>query len=187
MSETFLIFVYIVWIFSEIYLNRMLRSGGSDKKNQDKNSLRIIWIVIAVCISTAVLISNNLNLPVYNSIMGNYVGVFILILGILLRYFAVFSLGRFFTVDVTIRDNHKLKKDGMYKYVRHPSYASSLLSFIGMGIILNNWLSLAIICVGILSVFTYRIRIEEKMLIEHFGSDYEDYRRKTSAIIPFIF
>ncbi|MGY3053635.1 protein-S-isoprenylcysteine O-methyltransferase Ste14 [Pedobacter sp. UYEF25] len=187
MSETVLIFVYIVWIFSEIYLNRMLRSGSSDKKNQDKNSLKMIWIVIAICITVAVLISKNVSLPIYHTIMGNYVGVFILIFGILLRYFAVFSLGRFFTVDVTIRNDHKLKTNGMYKYVRHPSYAASLLSFIGMGIILNNWFSLAIICVSILSVFIYRIKIEEEALTAHFGSEYQSYKNQTARIIPFIF
>ncbi|MET4081441.1 protein-S-isoprenylcysteine O-methyltransferase Ste14 [Pedobacter sp. UYP30] len=187
MSQSTLNIIYIIWILSEVYLNRRLRSGSTDKKDQDKNSLRLIWIVIGVCVFTAVFTSHVFFLPIYHSSLGVYIGVAALILGILIRYWAVLSLGRFFTVDVTIREEHKLKTGGMYKYLRHPSYAASLLSFLGMGITLNNWFSLALIAVGIISVFIYRIKIEEKVLIEHFGSEYEDYRKHTSAIIPFVF
>lgn len=187
MSQTTLNIVYIVWVLSEVYLNRRLRSGATDKKDTDRNSLRIIWIVIGVCVFIAVFMSHVFYLPIYHSVLGIYIGVVTLIIGILLRYWAVLSLGRFFTVDVTIREAHKLKTDGLYKYLRHPSYAASLLSFIGMGITLNNWFSFALIAIGILSVFMYRIKIEEKVLAEHFGVAYEGYKKHTSAIIPFVF
>lgn len=186
MSQTALNIVYIFWILSEVYLNRRLRSGSTDKKDQDRNSLRLIWIVIVVCMFTAVFMSHIIYLPIYHSMMGIYIGVVVLIIGILLRYWAVLSLGRFFTVDVTIREEHELKTDGMYKYLRHPSYAASLLSFFGMGITLNNWLSLALILIGVTSVFIYRMKIEEKALSEYFGTEYDLYRKKTSAIIPFV-
>ncbi|MEO8852326.1 MAG: isoprenylcysteine carboxylmethyltransferase family protein [Ginsengibacter sp.] len=73
--------------------------------------------------------------PLFSNPAFRYVGIAIIILGIILRLIAVASLGKFFTVDVTIRQNHRLKKDGIYKYLRHPSYFASLLSFIGFLII----------------------------------------------------
>jgi isoprenylcysteine carboxyl methyltransferase (ICMT) family protein YpbQ len=39
----------------------------------------------------------------------------------ILRLAIIATLGQFFTVEVTIKQNHKLKKDGFYKYLRHPS------------------------------------------------------------------
>ncbi len=187
MSQTLVNVVYVFWVASEIFLNRRLHSKASDKKDQDKNSLRLIWIVIAVTITVAIFVEKLFKFQIYHTLNGVWIGVAAILLGIGLRYWAVLSLGKFFTVDVTIREEHRLKTDGFYKYLRHPSYAASLLSFIGMGITLNNWYALAIIFIGILGVSIYRIRIEEKVLTAHFGSDYESYKKQTSAIIPFVF
>jgi protein-S-isoprenylcysteine O-methyltransferase Ste14 len=88
---------------------------------------------------------------------------------------------------VTIRDNHQIKKDGLYKVIRHPAYSGSILSFIGFGISLNNWISLIIITILIVSAMLYRISIEEKLLIEHFGPDYLEYTKKTYRLVPWIY
>jgi protein-S-isoprenylcysteine O-methyltransferase Ste14 len=116
-----------------------------------------------------------------------YFGLILITAGMLFRFISVWSLGRFFTVDVTIRTNHKLKKDGVYRIIRHPSYAASILSFIGFGISLNNWLSLLIISVPVTFAMLYRIKIEEKMLLNQFGAAYADYMKRTKRLIPWIF
>ena len=107
--------------------------------------------------------------------------------GIVIRIIAIVSLGQFFTVDVTIRVDHRLKKDGIYKYLRHPSYSGSLLSFIGLGLTMNNWISLLLISFSIIIAFIFRINVEEKVLIEQFGSEYIEYKKVTRGLIPFIF
>ncbi len=33
----------------------------------------------------------------------------------------------------------------------------------------------------------FRINAEEKMLIEVFGSEYEDYKQKTKRLIPYVY
>ena len=177
----------LVLILTEIFLNRLLRSKSTDKQNEDKSSISIIWVTIIVAISLAVLISKTVYLPIYSKPSVQYVGVIVIFIGIIIRLFAVFTLGRFFTVDVTIRQDHKLKKDGLYKYLRHPSYFASLVSFIGMGWTFNNWLSLLLIVVAILIVFINRIKIEERLLIQHFGSEYIEYKKTTNGLIPFIY
>jgi len=176
-----------VLILTEILLNRILRSKVTDKQNADKNSITLIWVTIIVAVSVAVYISKNTSLPIYLNESFQYIGVVIIFIGILVRLFAVFTLGQFFTVDVTIRQDHKLKKDGFYKYLRHPSYFASLISFIGMGWTFNNWLSLLLIIFAILIVFINRIKIEEKVLIQHFGAEYTDYKKITNGLIPFIY
>ena len=188
MSQTLVNIIYVFWIASEIFLNRRLHSKASDKKDQDKNSLRLIWIVIAITITVAIFVEKLFKFQIYHTLTGVWVGVGAIVLGMLLRYWAVFSLGKFFTVDVTIRDEHALKTDGMYKHLRHPSYAASLAFFYWYG---HN--SEQLVCVGhyrileLQRVFLYRIKIEEKTLVKHFGAAYETYRKHTSAIIPFIF
>jgi protein-S-isoprenylcysteine O-methyltransferase Ste14 len=105
----------------------------------------------------------------------------------IIRFIAIYSLGRFFTVDLTIKDNHKIKKDGLYRLLRHPSYSGSLLSFLGYGLSLNDWISLIVIFIPVTIAFLYRIRIEEKLLTDQFGNDYIDYMKKTNCLIPFIY
>ena len=100
---------------------------------------------------------------------------------------AVLTLGKFFTVDVTIRDNHRLKKDGLFKYIRHPNYSALLLSFLGMALTFNNWISLFLMVVPITIAFIVRINIEEKVLEQHFGEEYVSYCNETKRLIPFVY
>ena len=104
-----------------------------------------------------------------------------------MRIIVIRSLGREFTSDVTIRENHQLKTSGFYQFVRHPSYAFSLLSFIGFGLSLNNWVSLLLITATIIYVFMRRINVEESALVSQFGDQYLKYKETTSRLIPFLF
>ncbi|MFZ4464869.1 MAG: methyltransferase family protein, partial [Bacteroidales bacterium] len=66
-------------------------------------------------------------------------------------------------------------QSGLYKFLRHPSYTGSLISFLGFGLSLNNWLSLFIVFLPVLFSIIHRINIEEKLLTERFGKQYSDY------------
>ena len=179
--------IYLLWILSEIILNRLLRSGKSDKKSFDKNTLLLIWITILITTTVGVFISKIIFFPIINNSAINYIGLAIIVLGIILRHVAIKQLGKFFTVDVTIRENHQLLQTGLYKFLRHPSYTGSLLSFLGFGLSLNNWLSLAIVFIPTLFAMIHRINIEEKVLKQQFGKQYLDYIAKTKRLIPFIY
>jgi protein-S-isoprenylcysteine O-methyltransferase Ste14 len=164
-----------------------MRSGSTDKEGQDKGSLKYIWIIIALAITAGVLLANYVDLSISNNQLIPYIGLAMVVAGMIFRFVSIWTLGRLFTVDVTIRDDHKIKKDGAYKILRHPSYTSSLLSFIGFGVSLNNWLSVIIVTILVFFVFSFRIKVEEKTLVEHFGSDYRDYMKKTYRLIPWIY
>ena len=105
----------------------------------------------------------------------------------IIRFIAIITLGKFFTVNLDIQGNHRLINTGLYRYVRHPSYSGSLLSFLGFGLSLNNWFSLTIIIVPLLVTFINRINIEEKLLQNQFGVYYSDYKKKTKRLIPWLY
>ena len=178
---------YLVWGLSEVLINRLLRSKASDKSGMDKNSLGLIWLGVLIGIGLAVFISMKYSFPISDNYSVKYIGLAIIVSGIILRLIIIKSLGAFFTADVTIRQDHKLKTNGFYKFVRHPSYSASLLSFIGFGISLNNWISLLIILVVVLIVFMNRIKTEERALIGFFGEDYVAYAKSTKTLIPYIY
>jgi protein-S-isoprenylcysteine O-methyltransferase Ste14 len=178
------VITYSIWFASEILINRLLRSNATDQQNLDKNTLRIIWITVVVSVTVSVFISNSLHISIYHRASYYYVALGAILAGCAMRFFVIRALGRQFTADVTIRKDHQLKTAGVYKYLRHPSYTSSLFSFVAFGFSLNNWLSLAIITISIVAAFMARIQVEERTLIAQFGSAYLEYKKKTYRLIP---
>lgn len=55
-------------------------------------------------------------------------------IGGFIRYQCYRTLGRFFTYEVTIRNDHQLITEGPYGWVRHPSYTSGIACCVGLGI-----------------------------------------------------
>jgi protein-S-isoprenylcysteine O-methyltransferase Ste14 len=75
---------------------------------------------------------------------------------------------------------------GPYRYIRHPSYTGALITVIGLGLALGNWVSfiamLACISVG----YAYRIHVEEAALVSALGQPYREYMSRTARLVPFV-
>jgi protein-S-isoprenylcysteine O-methyltransferase len=106
--------------------------------------------------------------------------------GIVLRIWAVLTLGRHFRTSVRILEGHKLVTSGPYRVLRHPSYTGGLLAVSGIGLAFGNWISLAGASGCIFLGYGMRILIEEAALRAHFGAEFEAHRKRTWAFIPFI-
>ena len=113
-------------------------------------------------------------------------GVALIWAGILVRLWAVRTLGRFFRVTVTVQDDHRLIGTGPYARLRNPSYTGALVTMAGIGLAIGNWLSLAAMVLLPLLGFGWRIRVEEASLAARFGADYEAYRKRRWALVPWI-
>lgn len=135
------------------------------------------------------------------------VGLFMVVTGVSLRLWCYQLMGSNFTFQLSIRKEHSLCKRGPYSVVRHPSYSGASLWFVGQGLCLlggGTWWDACGIrgtIVGRAIALTYigwtlvvgtsmfmRSRIEDKVLREVFGSQWDQWARETPyAIIPFIF
>jgi protein-S-isoprenylcysteine O-methyltransferase len=104
--------------------------------------------------------------------------------GLGLRLWAISTLGRFFRTTVVVQDQHRLISSGPYRLLRHPAYSGSILTMIGLGLALDNWVSLAAMLLGAALAYLWRIRAEEAALGARFGDAYVDYRRGTWAVFP---
>jgi protein-S-isoprenylcysteine O-methyltransferase len=164
------------------------------RRAKDTSSIRdassITWLNIGIYGSLA--ISLTLAFSGYGTIdfqryLFAWVGLFLIIAGIMIRWSAILTLRRFFTVNVAIQDHHRLVKTGLYRIVRHPAYSGALLSFLGIAISLSNWIVLAFVAIPIVGAFAYRIRIEERALTEAFGEEYLEYVHITKRLIPWVF
>jgi len=171
----------LIFFVTELSLLLFRRSKQSTaKSNRDKRSLLILWVVITGCLCLGPWAA------AYRiwSFNGIVIGAIIYIIGFIIRWTAVYQLGKMFTVDVAIANEHTLKTNGLYKVVRHPSYLGLILIIAGLGICLNSMLSFIIMFVPTFIAVSYRITVEEKALTEEFGDQYNQYKGKVKKLIP---
>jgi len=109
-----------------------------------------------------------------------------MILGILVRQWAIAILGRFFSLTVNVVEGHQVVDKGPYGLIRHPSYTGVLITFIGLGLAVQS-LAAVLVLIGVFSLsFGYRMRVEEQTLSLELGKNYVDYMKKTKRLIPFL-
>jgi protein-S-isoprenylcysteine O-methyltransferase len=177
----------VLYGFSELGLT-IFRRAGKAASSADRGSLSLLWIVILASVYLAVVLARAL--PQFSfgpRPIFEIIGVAVFTAGISLRWYAIIVLGRFFTVNVAIAQDHRLIEEGPYRFVRHPSYTGSLLAFLGLGFCYCNWASLAVLMIPILAVFLRRMQVEEAALVAAFGDRYRDYARRTKRLIPAIY
>jgi len=113
-------------------------------------------------------------------------GLAFMVCGIVLRQWSIAILGRFFSTSVCIQEGQCIVREGPYRFIRHPSYSGSLMTLIGIGLCIRSWGALLILVLIFAVVMGCRIRIEERALLANFGKEYEDYRKTTKRLIPFV-
>ena len=178
----------LIYLISELLLTVTRRSRSRTGTKQDRSTLRVVWLVIMVSVASGVYVAKQwpaAALPHHRSFV--FAGVVLFVAGLLLRWWAIITLGRFFTVDVTIEKDHELVERGPFRVVRHPSYSGVLLAFVGFALTLRNWAALLIILVPIFAAFIRRMNVEEDALSRALGSRYADYMRRTKRLVPFIY
>jgi protein-S-isoprenylcysteine O-methyltransferase Ste14 len=119
--------------------------------------------------------------------LWEYLGAALFVFGLTLRWVAIISLKRAFTVKVTILKNHQLKSDGVYRWVRHPSYTGMYIYALGLGFVMHSLISIAILLWGVWYTTHNRIPVEESVLEDHFGDAYREYKAKTWKLFPLIY
>jgi protein-S-isoprenylcysteine O-methyltransferase Ste14 len=113
-------------------------------------------------------------------------GLFLTMIGYALMNAAVVTLGRQFSIDVTIQKNHKLITRGIYRTIRHPRYLGILLFMSGISLVFRSWAAVGLsVCTAM--VLIWRIGDEEKMLHQEFAEEWENYRKSSWRLIPFIY
>lgn len=121
------------------------------------------------------------------SISWSMLTTFALILmvsGLAIRTWAVFTLGRYFTWHISTQENQTIIKTGPYAFVRHPGYLGAFLTYASTALFLKAWFSFIWSLIILLVAFLRRIQHEEKELKLNLGSQYDSYCNKVKRFIP---
>ena len=176
--------VAAIWVASELVV-MVLKHARGNASRRDRGSLALLWGGITIATVVGSMMKGYW--PTRIGYDTFWIGIALIILGIVIRAIAIATLWRYFTVNVSIREGHELVDHGLYAFIRHPAYTGSLLSFIGLGFAFRNWLSVGIIAIATVIGFSYRIAVEEGALTDHFGDRYRDYMRRSKRLIPGIY
>jgi protein-S-isoprenylcysteine O-methyltransferase len=178
--------VVLAFPISEGLLALWGRSKARVVRRADDGSLGFLWLTITLSV-TAAAWSGKLvpfaTVP-WSPRARDLLALVLLGGGLVLRWVSIAVLGRFFTVDVAIHEDHAVVESGPYRYLRHPSYTGILIAFAGLGVYFGNWVGLLAIVVPITLAFLRRIRTEEEALIQSLGPAYADYCARTARLIP---
>jgi protein-S-isoprenylcysteine O-methyltransferase Ste14 len=171
-----------LWILIEYpYLRRFRVTPAKD---WDRHSARLWDAANAIELVGMVLGFTNIGRMQTGGNLIAVIGVVFLFAGTAIRWTAIYTLGKYFTGTVLIRDDHRLIRSGLYKHLRHPAYAGALLAHLGLGLSFSNWFSLGLSSIPFLVAALYRMHVEERALRDVFGEAYLGYSRSTRRLIP---
>ena len=171
-----------------LWLSQPAFSSEEAKRDQTSDRFSILVILIMSSLSVVASVSEwaYLNHAKQSSLPLTLLGAFLLIIGISIRVWAIRTLGTHFTATVTLTKDHQLVRSGPYQWVRHPSYLGAFMAIVGCPIFLNAWWATLVAILSMTIAYYVRIGVEEKMLSAYFGNQYQDYKKDTKRIIPFI-
>jgi protein-S-isoprenylcysteine O-methyltransferase Ste14 len=112
------------------------------------------------------------------------VGAVLTAAGIAFRQWAIAVLGAYFTVDVRVSVDQPVVEAGPYSRVAHPAYTGMVLVFVGLGLMLGNWLSLAFLTLVPAIGLVIRIRVEERAMLVGIGEPYRRFLAGRARLVP---
>ena len=112
-------------------------------------------------------------------------GAALTLTGTVFAIIARFTIGKNWSSRVTVKENHELMQSGPYSIVRHPIYAGFLLAILGTAIAfgqIQNFVAFFLALLG----WKAKSLGEEKLMRDHFGEQYSDYRGRVKGLIPLV-
>jgi protein-S-isoprenylcysteine O-methyltransferase Ste14 len=182
----------IIIILLQIFIVIMLPEVGSDRGKGTKTIRRQrLAVLLLQVISLAIVIAAPYCDRRAIAVMGEaeiirYIGLVLFVLGFIGMNWAEATLGKQFSVQVTIQDSHQLVTNGPYQYLRHPRYLGIILFNIGISLVFRSWLALILVA-GVTLVLIWRIHDEETLMHQEFGADWEAYCQRSWRLIPYLY
>jgi len=175
----------IITIIRKLYTSNYKESNLTINK---KSKIDIFFLVLngigmiipIIYVLSSVLDFANYNLPLWLGWTGSIIFIF----AIWLLWKSHSDLGKLWSPTLGLQKNHNLIISGIYKYLRHPMYSAHLIWAIAQIMLLHNWIAGYSFLISQIPFYIYRIKIEEKMMIEKFGDEYKNYKKTTGSIIP---
>lgn len=174
---------FYLWVLAEAGIFVVTRRRAGDRSGDRASALVVIvGIIAALTISFGLPFLNPVLLPP----TWSWVGIGFMVAGVALRVWSVATLGRYFSLRVTIQSAHRLVDWGPYRLLRHPAYSGSMLTLVGVPLAVREPVGAVLVLAIALIAFAYRMRMEERALADALGDDYRAYMGRTWRVVPWV-
>jgi len=184
--------VYLIIAYIITLIDTLIRSIPEEKKASKKFDLLILsmllsspFFLIGAYYENLLLISQLF--PFWDNNIISYVGFILYLSGGLLTIVARAQLGRYGTGELSIGEDHQLFTQGVYYYIRNPMYSGALIATIGFCLVFRCIITLIIMFIYYFLIFRMRTIEEERILTEKFREEFEEYKKRTKKLIPFLY
>ncbi len=182
--------IFLGTICTILYLTqpRVSFKESKQKNSTDKNTMFLILLVSGIGQIVSLLEWVYFPKSELGISLSLYVifGVFLLVAGTIFRLYAIYTLGKYFTSTVQIKDQHKIIITGPYKFLRHPSYTGAFSAMLGCAVLLQSIIGFIIFGIAMLYVYYLRIKTEEETLFQNFKEEYTQYCNHTWKMFPLV-
>jgi protein-S-isoprenylcysteine O-methyltransferase Ste14 len=180
--------LYWAWIVSEILVVAKTYTSRSGGAVRDRGSMLLLWVVIFAAIWVGSAVGATHPHTMFDGAKWlRPLSVALMAAGLAIRWTAIVTLGKSFSVNLAIHATQTVKRTGIFHYARHPSYSGLIVIFLALGVRMRNWEALAIMFMPTTAALLYRIHVEEEALNLALGADYQDYSRTTKRLVPGIY
>lgn len=162
------------------------RGEGSSTVGRQRFVVFLLQVFPLALIISAPFMDRRAILAFSTSDIPRYVGLILFVLGFIAVNWAEASLGKQFSVQVTLQKDHELITDGLYGYVRNPRYMGIITFNLGLALVFNSAVGLLLV-LGLTLVLLWRIHDEEAFMHQAFGAKWESYSKQTWHLIPYIY
>ena len=178
---------WLVFFFAFVREGRVIQgSFATTPSQQDTGTFRALVIGSPLALVAAIAASFLPWLTIAWPDIAVVLGMALLIAGAVLRRLCFNALGKSFTGTVIVARDQTIVQHGPYRFIRHPSYTAAFLMFIGIGLALCSWISLAILFFAHCYLYGRRVAVEERALLDTLGAPYREYMLRTRRFIPFV-
>jgi protein-S-isoprenylcysteine O-methyltransferase Ste14 len=179
-----------VWAFgAEFNIVRRRQRPAGQADSPDAGSYHVIVFGMGIAFAAAFPLASMPVLQIHGNwrLVSFLGGLACLVGGSLLRRHCWRMLGASFTGDVQVCPDQPIVTSGAYAGLRHPSYTGAVLMYASIGLSLGSWVSLAVLSLTSLAVFSYRIAVEERALLKVIGEPYSEFIRTRKRLIPYLY
>ena len=182
--QAFMVVVVIAMALAAVSIAKATKKGTRTPSGQ--RALLTLLQLITLTLIVFLPFSDRRGILVIHREWVRWLGLAMVIAGNLIIVVALRTLGRNYSVYVTIQEQHRLVQNGIYGIIRNPIYLGNLLSWPGACLVFRSWLVVPAF-LFFLAFAVLRGAQEERLLREEFGSEFQTYQRRTWRLIPYIY
>ena len=183
-AETAFTVTVVVWAAFEFVMRVRQRFLSRGPGTVDRSAF-ILLPCMAGSVVLAEVLGRRGGLPWPGGLVWPFAaGMVLIVAGLGLRAWSIFTLGRFFQYFIKVQPGHRVVTGGPNRFVRHPSYTGIALVLLGIALACDDVWGLPAVAVLAGLGLAVRIRAEERQLRDSLGEEYEHFAAGRKRLVP---